>query len=68
MSDSVDDAFRQGQPVWVIEDGGSRRAAEYVGEGETSTWFGGKVAVMVVYADTRAGGTVDAHRVIPREP
>jgi hypothetical protein len=63
-----DDVFRQGQPVWVIEEGGSRRAAEYVGEGETSTWFGGEVTVMVIYADTRAGGAVDAHRVIPREP
>jgi hypothetical protein len=59
--------FDQGQPVWVIEEGGSQRAARYLGESETTAWFGGKVTVMVVYDDTHAPATVDADRVIPRD-
>ena len=31
--DVIDGPFRKGQPVWVIQDDGSRRAPEYVGEG-----------------------------------
>jgi hypothetical protein len=42
-------------------------AANYLGESETTAWFGGKVTVMVVYEDTRAAAAVDADRVIPRE-
>jgi hypothetical protein len=68
MGDSGDGLFHKGQPVWVIEEGGSRRAAGYLGESETTAWFGGKVAVMVVYEDTRTGATVDADRVTPRDP
>jgi len=67
MTSSDDGLFRQGEPVWVIEEGGSQRAANYLGESETTAWFGGKVTVMVVYEDTRAAAAVDADRVIPRE-
>ncbi len=51
----------------MIEQDGSQRAAEYVGEGETSAWFGGPPKVFVVYVDTRDGDAVDTGRVIPRE-
>jgi hypothetical protein len=51
----------------VIQDDGSQRAAEYVGEGETSAWFGGSPTVYVVFVDTRTGGAVEVDRVIPRE-
>jgi hypothetical protein len=67
MTSSGDGLFRQGEPVWVMEEGGSQRAANYLGESETTAWFGGKVTVMVVYEDTRAAAAVDADRVIPRE-
>jgi hypothetical protein len=67
MTDIGDTEFRKGQPVWVIEDDGSQRAAEYVGEGETSAWFGGSPTVYVVFVDTRTGGAVEVDRVIPRE-
>lgn len=67
MSGGGNSFFDQGQPVWVMEDGGSQRAAKYLGESETTAWFGGKVTVMVVYDDTHAPATVDADRVIPRD-
>jgi hypothetical protein len=67
MTDIGDTEFHRGQPVWVIEDDGSQRAAEYVGEGETSAWFGGSPTVYVVFVDTRTGGAVEVDRVIPRE-
>ena len=66
MSDIGDSRFHQGQPIWVVEPDGSQRAAEYVGEGELSAWFGGSPSVFVVYADTREGAAVEIDRVIPR--
>lgn len=67
MTDIGDSQFHKGQPVWVIEADGSQRAAEYVGEGELSAWFGGTPTVFVVYADTGEGGAVEVDRVIARD-
>jgi hypothetical protein len=67
MTEIGDSQFHKGQPVWVIEADGSQRAAEYVGEGELSAWFGGTPTVFVVYADTREGGAVEVDRVIARD-
>ena len=61
-----DSMFHKGQPVWVIQSDGSQRAAEYVGEGEMSAWFGGAPTVIVVYPDTHSGGAVEVDRVIAR--
>jgi hypothetical protein len=54
-------------PVWVIEPDGSQRAADFVGEGELSAWFGGSATVIVVYPDSRTGEAVEVDRVIPRD-
>jgi hypothetical protein len=67
VTDIGDSMFHKGQPIWVIQDDGSQRAAEYVGEGEMSAWFGGPPTVIVVYPDTRSGGAVEVDRVIARE-
>ena len=67
MTDIGDSEFHKGQAVWVVEQDGSRRAAEYVGEGETSAWFGGAPTVIVVYPDTKTGEAVEVDRVIPRD-
>jgi hypothetical protein len=67
MTDIGDGPFHQGQPVWVVESDGSQRAAEYVGEAETSAWFGGAPKVLVVYPDAHSGEAVDVDRVIPRD-
>ena len=66
MSEIGDSPFEKGQDVWVIQADGSQRAAEYVGVGETSAWFGGPPKVIVVYPDTRSGEAVEVDRVIPR--
>jgi hypothetical protein len=68
VSDIGDSIFHKGQPIWVMEPDGSQRAAEYVGEGELSAWFGGTPTVFVVYADTREGAAVEVDRVIARDP
>jgi hypothetical protein len=67
MTDIGDSRFHQGQPVWVIQPDGSERPAEYVGEGETSAWFGGPPTALVVYTDTRDGAQVEIDRVIARD-
>ncbi len=67
MTDIGDTQFHKGQPVWVIDADGSERAAEYVGEGETSAWFGGPPRVFVVYVDTHTAEAVEVGRVIPRD-
>jgi hypothetical protein len=68
MSDIGDSQFHKGQPVWVIGEGGTDRAAEYVGEAELSAWFGGAPRVIVVYPDDGSGEAVEVDRVIPRSP
>jgi hypothetical protein len=67
MTDIGDGQFQRGEPVWVIQGDGSQRAAEYVGVGETSAWFGGPPQVIVVYPEAHSGEMVEVDRVIPRE-
>ncbi|MGO9488804.1 MAG: hypothetical protein ACLQBB_07230 [Solirubrobacteraceae bacterium] len=67
MSEIGDSLFHKGQDVWVVQPDGSRRAAEYVGQGELSAWFGGAPTVIVVYPDTGSGEAVEVDRVIARE-
>jgi hypothetical protein len=62
-----DGPFQQGEPVWVVQGDGSRRAAEFVGAGEQSAWFGGPPTVLVVYPDTRSGEAVEVDRVLRRD-
>jgi hypothetical protein len=66
--DAIGDArFQRGEPIWVAQGDGSRRAAEFVGEGEQSAWFGGPPTVLVVYPDTRSGEAVEVDRVLARD-
>ena len=67
MTDIGDSLFHKGDPVWVVQPDGSQRAAEYVGEGGSTDWFGGPPRVIVVYLDTDTGDTVEAVRVVARE-
>jgi hypothetical protein len=67
MTSIGDGQFRKGEPVWVMEPDGSQRAADFVGEGEMSAWFGGAPTVIVVYLDTRTGEAVEVDRVVARE-
>lgn len=67
MTDIGDGPFHKGEPVWVMQDDGSQRAAEYVGVRETSAWFGGAPTVIVVYPDTRSSAAVEVDRVVPRK-
>lgn len=67
MADVNEGPFHEGQPVWVIQGDGSQRAAEYVGEGELSAWFGGSPTVIVVFPDDHSGAAVEIDRVIPRD-
>jgi hypothetical protein len=67
MADIGDSLFHRGQNVWVVQADGSRRAAEYVGQGDTSAWFGGPPMVIVVYPDDASGEAVEVDRVIARD-
>ena len=62
-----DGVFHKGQDVWVVQPDGSRRPAEYVGQGEGSAWFGGPPTVMVVYREAGKSEAVEVDRVIERE-
>ncbi len=66
MTEFGDGPFRRGEHVWVLQPDGSQRAAEYVGVGEGSAWFGGPPQVLVVYPDTKSGEAVEVDRVLPR--
>ena len=67
VTDIGDGPFHRGEAVWVLQADGSQRAAEYVGVGESSAWFGGPPQVIVVYPDTHSGETVEVDRVLPRD-
>lgn len=67
MSDIGDSLFHKGQDIWVVNADGSQRAAEYVGEGELSAWFGGVPTAVVVYPDTATAESVAVDRIIARE-
>lgn len=67
MTSIGDGPFRKGEPVWVMGPDGSQRAADFVGEGEMSAWFGGAPTVIVVYLDTRTGEAVEVDRVVQRD-
>ena len=67
MTDIGDGQFHKGQPIWVMQPDGSQRAAQYVGEGETSAWFGGPPTVIVIFPDTETGEMVQVDRVVPRD-
>ena len=62
-----DGAFHKGQPIWVMQADGSAREGVYVGEGETSAWFGGPPTVYVVYPDSKSGEAVELERVTTRD-
>jgi hypothetical protein len=62
-----DSLFSKGQDVWVIQADGSQRPAEYVGQAETSAWFGGAPKVLVIYPDAHEGEAVEVDRVIARD-
>jgi hypothetical protein len=67
VTDIGDSLFHKGQDIWVQQADGTQRAAEYVGEGEMSAWFGGPPRVLVVYPDDGSGEAVEAGRVIARD-
>jgi hypothetical protein len=67
MTDIGDSEFHKGDPVWVVGENGRLDPASYVGEGETTAWFGGPPTVFVVFTDTDQIAAVEVDRVIPRE-
>lgn len=62
-----DGPFKKGEDVWVIDPGGGRRAAEFVGQAESNDWFGGAPTVIVVFPDDGSSATVELDRVLARE-
>lgn len=62
-----DGAFHKGQPIWVRQEDGSAREGVYVGEGETSAWFGGPPTVYVVYPGSESGEAVAFDRITARD-
>jgi len=67
MTDIGDSLFHKGQDIWVLNADGSQRAAEYVGEGELSAWFGGVPTAVVVFPDTAKAESVEVDRIVARE-
>jgi len=61
------DGFREGQNVWVEKPDGSLRPGVYVGDVETTTWFGGAPAAYIAFPDTRSGQQVALPRITPRD-
>jgi hypothetical protein len=61
------EGFEKGQEVWIHGDGGSRRPAIFVGEGENATFFGGPPLCYVVMEDTKESAQVELDRVTAKD-
>ncbi len=59
--------FREGDKIWVEEEGGQLRPGIFVGDADQATWFGGAPMAYVVFPDTREGQEVSIARVTRRE-
>ncbi len=62
-----DGPFHKGEAIWVIGPDGNQRAAEFVGDRESGTWFGGPASVFVLYLDSNEMGAVELDRILARE-
>jgi hypothetical protein len=62
-----DGPFRKGEPIWVIQGDGTQRAAEFVGDRESGTWFGGAASVLVIYLDSNTEDAVEFDRILARK-
>ena len=67
MSEEENNLFERGEPVWVLGEDGSQRAAEYVGEADMAAWFGGPPRIIVVFEDDHSGAEVLFERVVRRD-
>lgn len=54
--------------MWVMQADGSARAGVFVGEVETSAWFGGPPRIYVVFPESESGEAVEFDRVTHRDP
>ena len=59
--------FVAGEPVWVMEEDGAQRRAEYLGARVPSVWRAGPPMVFVLYTDSHWAEAVEMDRVIPRK-
>lgn len=62
-----DGPFEKGENIWVVDPGGGRRPAEFVGQAESNDWFGGPPTVIVVFPDDGSSAIVELDRVLPRK-
>lgn len=65
-AEPVFQGFTKGEKVWVHNSDGSTTPAIYVGEGESSTFFGGPPMVYVVIEGADEGAAVELDRVTAR--
>jgi hypothetical protein len=65
-ADPVFEGFTKGQKVSIHNSDGSTTPAIYVGEGESSTFFGGPPMVYVVIEGADEGAAVELDRVTAR--
>ena len=65
-AEPVFEGFKKGEKVWVHNSDGSTTPAIYVGEGESSTFFGGPPMVYVVIEGADEGAAVELDRVTAR--
>ncbi len=67
MADEPVHAFTEGQTVWVEDGDGKHHPGIYVGENETSAWFGGGPSAYVVHPEAKQAEVVSTFRITPRE-
>src|SRR3954470_2220405 len=59
--------FEEGDPVWVEDGEGKHHPGVFVGDNESSGWFGGGPSAYVVHPEAHNAEVVSIFRITPRD-
>jgi hypothetical protein len=59
--------FKEGDPVWVEDGDGKHHPGVFVGDNESSGWFGGGPSAYVVHPEAHNAEVVSIFRITPRD-
>ena len=59
--------FKEGDKVWVEDGNGKHHPGVFVGDNESSGWFGGGPSAYVVHPEAHNAEVVSIFRITPRD-
>ncbi|MBW8058978.1 MAG: hypothetical protein FVQ78_01315 [Solirubrobacterales bacterium] len=66
-TDVIDHGFKEGDPVWVEDGDGKHHSGIFVGDNESTGWFGGGPSAYVAHPEAHQAEVVSVFRITPRD-